>query len=375
MCWPLTVLALLLAVGTFAWQTPGIGLVGSLGGYVPGWLVLLGAAGVVTGGIAWFVEPSAGVPVATALSAMAVAAGVKVIIDQRAALRSVGVETVLRDYFGPFLRSGARPDDVVTYGPVRGRYPRMAVYRPRPSESPAPVVVHVHGGGWMSGDEVGDKAFCRYLSDRGFLVFSPTYTLATEERPTWESAPREIACALTTANALSVQYDGSADAVYITGSSAGGNLATLVAIRVAQGERFGLEHGRIPRVAAVAVNIPAVDPGFAEGTAYAFSGGLARRFAETYTGGTPESVPDRYAAVDASNFLSRQSPPTLLVYGPNDWLVPREATLTFARRARIMGVDVRAVPVPWTGHLIGLSGAGGRAIAELTVEWFRRHGE
>jgi acetyl esterase/lipase len=373
LCWSATVLATLLAAGTVAWQTPGLGLVGSLGGYVPGWLVVLGGVGVVSGAIAWFDAPSAGVLAALALSLLATGVGAKVIRDQRGSLRSVGVETGWRDYFGPFFRSASGPDDIVIYGPVQGRSPRMAVYRPTRSDGPAPVIVHIHGGGWTSGNEIGDKAFCRYLSDRGFLVFSPTYTLSTPERPTWDSAPREIACGLATPNTLRPGSGGAPGTVLVTGSSAGGNLATLVANRISLGERFDLEPDIIPRIAAVAVNIPAVDASFAEGNGYAFSGRLARRFAERYTGGTPASAPARYAAVDASNFLSEQSPPTLLVYGPHDWLVPQQAPLTYALRARIMGVEVSAIPVPWTGHLMGLSGAAGRAVGELTTTWFRRH--
>jgi acetyl esterase len=37
-------------------------------------------------------------------------------------------------------------------------------------------------------------------------------------------------------------------------------------------------------------------------------------------------------------------------------------------------VDIRTVAMPWTGHSIGLSGAAGKVIAELTVQWFDEHG-
>jgi acetyl esterase/lipase len=277
------------------------------------------------------------------------------------------------DFFGPFLTAGAGPDDVITYGPVDGRSPRMAVFRPAPSDTPAPVILHIHGGGWADGNEVSDRAFCRYLAGKGFLVFSATYTLATPSNPTWDIAPREVACAMATATAKSEEYGGSAHRFYVTGSSAGGNLAALVANRVSRGDSLDVECGAMPAITAVAMNIPAFDPGLAESNHYAIAGALSRRIAETYTGGTLAAVPDRYEATSASKFLHAGVPPTLIVYGPNDWLVPRETTLVYVERARALGVDVRAVAVPWTGHLIGLSGAGGRAISELTVDWFNTH--
>ncbi|WP_198955749.1 alpha/beta hydrolase [Frankia sp. CcI49] len=368
----LAALSMVLAVGTFAWQAPGIGLVGSLGGYVPGWLLVMSSAGAAAGIGAWLLNPSVVALIMIAFCVLSAAAGVKVIVDQRRQLKSFGVRSSAKDYFGRLSWSKNGPDDIVTYGPVDGHSPRMAVYMPRTSVAAAPVVVHIHGGGWTAGSETIDTAFARHLTDRGFLVFAPTYTLATESFPTWELAPRQIACALATARKMSEKYGGSSRHFYVTGGSAGGNLAPLVVNRIARGESFGHE-GEMPVIKAVAVSIPAVDPGFAEGNPFAISGTLARHFAQRYTGGTPEEFPERYAAVSATNFVSQASPPTLLVYGPNDWLVPSQGILTYAQHARAMGAAVSAVPVPWTGHLIGLSGAGSKAIIELTVNWFEAH--
>jgi acetyl esterase/lipase len=123
----------------------------------------------------------------------------------------------------------------------------------------------------------------------------------------------------------------------------------------------------------MALIIPAVDPAFAEGNNYVPAGSTAKRLVRTFVGGTPEEFPERYAAVNATAQLSPASPPALLVYGPNDWLVPSQGPLTYALRSRQLGVEVRDVSIPWTGHLMGLSGAAGRAIGELTVDWFDRH--
>ncbi len=93
----------------------------------------------------------------------------------------------------------------------------------------------------------------------------------------------------------------------------------------------------------------------------------------TFAGGLPADVPDRYDAVSATKALHPHAPPTLLVYGPNDWLVQRESVEEYADRARREGVEIQAVPIPWTGHLLGLSGAARKAIVELTVAWFDDH--
>lgn len=362
-----SVLVACFAVGTWAWRAPGIGLVGSLGGYAPGWLVVFGATIVA---VALARDTSAGV-VAALLGGFTVVSGVYFSADQWRVLRRHGVTTTLWDFFALLPRKRRGPDDTVTYGPVDGRSHRMAIYRPQPGESPAPVVFFVHGGAWADGNEASDTAFLRPLADRGFLVFSATYTLATEGLQTWDIAPREVAAAMTAASQLSEQYDGSRSRFYVAGNSAGGHLATLVANRVSAGDDFGGGYGTLPTINAVAVNIAAVDPGL--DNPYWKVRDVVRRIRTTFVGGEPDEFPDRYTQLTSANFLHPAAPPTLLTYGPSDWLVPSEGTLDYARRAEQLDVGVRIVAIPWTGHLIGLSGAARRAIIQLTAEWFDDH--
>ena len=367
----LLVLALLVAafaVGTWAWRAPGIGLIGSLGGYAPGWLVV---SGVTISAVALTRLAAVSAAAAGVLGCFTAVSGVYFLADQWRAHRRHGVATTPWDYFALLPRSQRGPDDTVTYGPVGGRTHRMAIYRPQPGESPAPVVFFVHGGAWADGNEASDTAFLRPLADRGFLVFSATYTLATDDLPTWNIVPREVAAAMATAFGLAEQYSGSSKRFYVSGTSAGGQLATLVANRVSAGDDFGGGYGVLPRIDAVAVNIAAVDP--ALDNPYWKVRDLVRRIRTTFVGGEPDQFPERYSQLASANFLHPDAPPTLLVYGPNDWLVPCQGSLDYARRAEQLGVAVTSVPIPWTGHLIGLSGAARRAIIQLTAEWFDEH--
>lgn len=371
--WAFATIAFVLTVGTFVWQAPIIGLVGSLGGYLPGWLIVVAVLGAAAGVGAWVLRRQKRIVAGVVICALCAAGGGVIINDQVKALDSVGVEARFADFFGPSLPGGDGPDNIVEYGSVQGHVARMGVYLPAPSGEPAPVVVHVHGGGFESGDIDDDTAFARYLTDHGYVVFTPTYLLASDTVASWDIAPAQIVCALQTVNTIAGDYGADASRLFVTGSSAGGNMAPIAANAIAAGDDAGADCGPNPKVSAVALNIPATDVGFAEGTPYAISGDLARKFAEAYTGGTPEEVPGHYAAVNATNSLTTDSPPTLLVFGKNDWLVASQASLTYAQQARTLGVEVQAVGIPWTGHLIGLSGAGSRAIAELTVRWFEEH--
>lgn len=57
----------------------------------------------------------------------------------------------------------------------------LDVYRPKNAEGKAlPVIVSVHGGGWVYGDKELYQYYCMSLAQRGFAVVNFTYRLAPE---------------------------------------------------------------------------------------------------------------------------------------------------------------------------------------------------
>src|SRR5205814_2222673 len=81
-----------------------------------------------------------------------------------------------------------------TYTVAGGQPLSAAVYRP--VHGPAPVLVYIHGGGWIAGNAAEGEHDMRWFADRGWLAISVDYRLATAADATWDEAPRDIACAL-----------------------------------------------------------------------------------------------------------------------------------------------------------------------------------
>lgn len=72
-----------------------------------------------------------------------------------------------------------RYDDIV-YG-TDANWQVLDVYRPRALEGEMlPVIVSVHGGGWVYGDKERYQYYCMDLAKRGFAVVNFTYRLAPE---------------------------------------------------------------------------------------------------------------------------------------------------------------------------------------------------
>lgn len=69
--------------------------------------------------------------------------------------------------------------DDIAYGPDK-KWNVLDVYRPRDVQGKLPVIIDVHGGGWVYGDKEVYQYYCMALARRGFAVVNFTYRLAPE---------------------------------------------------------------------------------------------------------------------------------------------------------------------------------------------------
>jgi acetyl esterase len=117
--------------------------------------------------------------------------------------------------------------DLSAPGPDGNSIP-MRSYRPA-IDGDLPVLVYFHGGGFVIGTlEVAD-APCRQLANAaGAIVISVDYRMGPEHRSPAAAEDCYAATVWAAANAASLRGDGSR--LGVAGDSAGGNLATVVAL-------------------------------------------------------------------------------------------------------------------------------------------------
>ncbi|MEJ2870678.1 alpha/beta hydrolase [Actinomycetospora sp. OC33-EN08] len=271
------------------------------------------------------------------------------------------------------------PDGYPRYGTGPDGAPlHAALYRPGRAPGPVPVLVYVHGGGWVGGSELDNSADMRWFAEQGRLVISVGYTLATPGRPTWDVAGAQVACALTQVAGLAPGLGGDPGRIVLAGDSAGGQLAVSVAYRAASGTQRSACGGRVPVPRGVLVQYPAVDPvgAWEQGNYPGQPGGAARGFQETYTGGTPDQVPDRYTAIAGVPAITPAAPPTLVLGPTEDELVPPKGVADFVDAARGAGVDATLVRIPYANHAydIGVSSLGNQVRRTVSRHWLETHG-
>src|SRR4051812_4834413 len=127
-------------------------------------------------------------------------------------------------------------DDVATVdnrtipGPA-GDIP-VRIYRPD-SDYPLPVLVWLHGGGWVVGDlEFADGTSRQLANKANVVVVSLDYRLAPEAP--YPAGLEDCYAALTWVAAHAAEIGGRTDRLAIGGDSAGGNLAAAVALLAAR---------------------------------------------------------------------------------------------------------------------------------------------
>src|SRR5437764_4913143 len=255
-----------------------------------------------------------------------------------------------------------RVPDVV-YGEVPGYRPlELDLYLPRDG-GPAPVIVHVHGGGWRRGSRrhplpVLGADFYDGLAAQGFAVAAIDYRLSGEAR--FPAPLDDVRAAHGWAGEHAGRYGLDPGRVFLWGDSAGGHLALLAALTGAA-------------VHAVVAWFPVTDlAGLPSDVADA--GGVPDRGPESrealLLGAPAASVPDLARQASPVAYASAAAPPVLLMHGAADDLVPPAQSVRLAGALRAAGATAELELVPGAAHMWnGASDVSG--IVRRSVQFLR----
>lgn len=109
-------------------------------------------------------------------------------------------------------------------------YHRLDVFYPE-GEIPAeglPVVIDIHGGGWMYATKDLNEYYCKEIASKGYIVFSISYRLVPDV--TVNEQIQDCASALAWISENMNNYPANANTVMLTGDSAGGQLSAYCTV-------------------------------------------------------------------------------------------------------------------------------------------------
>ena len=374
---PLIAVSALGVLGTLLSGVPYLGFATAFVPWFIAWLWLAAVIGGIVAALLWWRRRGRGAMILAVVAVLAVAGATVIVGRMTAAVENAGADVDLAALFDLSRTRTEPPDAEAVYGSYDGEPLSVSIYRPRGANGPAPVLVFVHGGGWVAGDPLARSTDLRWFADRGWLTISVGYPLSSPDRHLWDVAQHQIGCALAWVGDNASAYGGDPARLSLTGDSAGGNLAINTAYLAATGTLPSACGGTPPTVGAVSVVYPAVDPAGLWHNDDPVLGGQSRAMVDAYTGGSPEQFPQRYRQIASATHISGAAPPTLIVAPEADHLVPVGGTHRFVEQARAAGVDVELVPVPYADHVFDArpGSIGQQAYRQLTARWLREHGQ
>lgn len=369
----LTVPALAL-VGANVPSLAYVGLFGSVAVSLwPAWLVVLSLAG---GALTWTCGRGNVRRFLTVLAMLTVICAATAVYRLVALAHANGVHVTSAELFG-FSGSlaPARADEVQAYTRDLGETLNILIYRPKGQAPPGgwPILMYVHGGGWISQSSAQRSADMRWFANQGLEVLSIDYSLSNKERHLWDRVTNQVGCALAWTDANIASRGGDPSRISLFGESAGGNLV-INAGYLANAEKLQSScGGRVPHVGTVSAIYPGVDLVAIYNNTYPLTGPDVRDMVTKYIGGSPQEFPERYAAVASAAMITPSAPPTLLFITENDHLVPLESMRLFDAKARQTDLQLRTVNVPYAEHGFDVTGIGNAIVRQVTLQFLKDH--
>ena len=239
------------------------------------------------------------------------------------------------------------------------------------SRDDRPLIVYLHGGGWVIGDLDTHTPFCQALHRRsGCNVIALDYRLAPEHP--FPASPDDCLAATRWIAEHAGDFGGSDHRIVVAGDSAGGNLSTVVCLDAEPPLRA--------HIAGEIVLYPVTDhynAGFGSyierAKGQTLTSGMMRWFWDTYlAGGQPAGSDDSRAFPARSSELATL-PPTFLVTAEYDPL--RDEGIAFGDSLRQAGVALEYRHFDNAAHGFACSegpNADYEALMDELVDWLEK---
>jgi acetyl esterase/lipase len=221
---------------------------------------------------------------------------------------------------------------------------KMDIYLPAGrSTATTKVIILIHGGGWTQGDKADFTTYVDTLKKRipGYAIFNINYRLATGSANFFPTQENDVKAAIEFIYGKRNEYLIS-DKFVLLGASAGGHLSLLHAYKYntpvkikAVVDFFG------PTDLVDMYNNPP-NP-------------LIPILLLQVTGGIPSTLPIMYQQSGPINYVTAQSPPTIILHGGVDVVVSYTQSVLLKNKLQSFGVVNQYVFYPTENH--GWTGA------------------
>jgi acetyl esterase/lipase len=224
----------------------------------------------------------------------------------------------------------------------------LDIYLPATAKGKLPLVIFIHGGGWLSNDKYADIGYMKKtvaeIVSSGFALASIDYRFSTQAvfPAQMQDCNRAIAFLYDNAD----QYGLDKDRFAVMGFSAGGHLASLVGLS---------KNNEIPAFympgTSKAFNFKGVVDFYGPSELILFPGSNDEKSPEgLLIGAAPLSRPDLAKAASPVTYVDKNDPPFLIIHGEKDQLVATKHSELLSAWLSVKGVQNKLIIVKDAPH-------------------------
>jgi acetyl esterase/lipase len=200
-----------------------------------------------------------------------------------------------------------------------------------------PAIITIYGGAWQRGEPSQHTTFNAYMAAQGYTVVAIAYRHAPQYR--FPTQLQDVQAAVRWVSSHAADYNIDINRIALMGWSAGAHLALLAAYQA----------DAIPVRAVVGYYGPTnltggyEDPPFPDPL-------HIRAVLETFLGGPPAQVSQRYILASPVHYVRPGLPPTLLIHGNRDHIVKSIFSQELYDRLRTTQNTAILISLPWAEH-------------------------
>lgn len=242
----------------------------------------------------------------------------------------------------------AVPEDIqefknIEYKNINGKSLQLDIYKPRNLTRSAPLLVFIHGGGWRNGDRADYLVYLIAFAKKGYMTATVSYRFL-KDAP-YPACVEDITDAVQWFYKNGENYGYDPDRIALIGGSAGAHLALLAGY---DWKRKGsLADSLAPIIpnhhikAVVDIYGPTDFTTEFSRTNSTVTGFLAKSYAE---------APELYLEASPIHYLNKHNPPTMILHGTSDQIVPVSQSDLLKFRLDSLGVPNVYYKVPLWPH-------------------------
>ena len=218
--------------------------------------------------------------------------------------------------------------DIVYTKNQAGEAVKMDIFTPKKtSDQKNPVLIFVYGGNWNSGNKNNYRLLAKNFARQNMTVVVPDYTVSPKADV--DEMTKEIAAAIQFTKKNAAKYNGDPRRIFISGHSAGGQLATSAVMN----PKYGIPENTISGI--ILIDAAGID---------------MKNYLEKYPPTSADNYdvtwskdPEKWKQASSIYFIDEKTPPFLIYVGEKTYPSIKLANENFVKALQPFQPDVKPI--------------------------------